>query len=335
MDFNERRGFLLFITSLLAFIVFLMIQNLLNFILGGIILAFFLYPAQKRLRKYVGDGVSALVLLVTSLVLIIIPFIYVIIKVINGLTNLPNMLQNSKVIDIPQVNREIQEITGMDIHIVEASKEAVKHLQDMAVGNIGNIINIGVNVGIGLVLMSFVIFYLLKDGEQLIAYLRKRAPLPDHITNELTEQGKKTCWSVIQGFIIIAVIQGIVGGISLWIVGIPAVVLWTFVMVLTGFIPLVGTVVVWIPATIFLFMTGDRSGALFLAAYNIIIVGAVDQVLRPYAMKRGTDLNALVVLIGVMGGTGLFGFSGIFIGPIILGLLKASVDVLSENWSEM
>jgi len=184
-------------------------------------------------------------------------------------------------------------------------------------------------------LLIFLLYYLLKDGEKFVKWLRDTTPLPSDIQNQLYARVNKTTWAVIKGHVLVAVVQGLIAGLGLAITGVPNYAFWTFIMVILGFIPIIGTVVVWLPAAAYLFAIDRSAAAIFLFLYGMVIVGLTDNILRPIAVDRGSNLHPAVIIIGVIGGVYIFGAAGLFIGPIILGIFKAVLLVFKNNYEDL
>jgi predicted PurR-regulated permease PerM len=123
------------------------------------------------------------------------------------------------------------------------------------------------------------------------------------------------------------VIQGFVAGIGLLVVGIPNVVFWTTVMIVLALVPIIGSFLVWGPAAVYLIATGDPLAGGFLLVYGTIVVGLTDDYLRPIIAHQYTQLNPGIIVLGIVGGVSVLGFPGIFFGPIVIGSLRATLDV--------
>ncbi|MFB6144567.1 MAG: AI-2E family transporter [Candidatus Nanohaloarchaea archaeon] len=124
----------------------------------------------------------------------------------------------------------------------------------------------------------------------------------------------ESVWAVVKGHVLMAFAQGILAGIGLYVFGIENVLFWTFMMILLGFIPMVGAAIVWLPAALYLFFTGEPVAGGLLIAYGAIIVGGADNFLRPMLVDDDADIHSFFIILGLIGGLSLFGPVGIFIG---------------------
>jgi predicted PurR-regulated permease PerM len=192
-----------------------------------------------------------------------------------------------------------------------------------------NILGVTVNVLITLLAS----FYLFRDGPALMRFVRAVAPLdPDYRERLLSITENVLFASVLSSFAVAAV-QGTLGGIAFWIVGIPGPALWGMVMMLASFIPFVGAAIIWAPAALFFLFSGDYLNAVILTVVGIFVVGTVDNILRPILISGRVELNGLLVLISVVGGISAFGLLGIVLGPVLIAVAAAVLEAERERRS--
>jgi predicted PurR-regulated permease PerM len=180
----------------------------------------------------------------------------------------------------------------------------------------------------------FLLYYFLKDADKFDRWLRKTVPLPDHIYDELRRELDDVMWAVLASHVIIAVIQGVVAGLGLIVLGIPNAVFWTAVMVVLAVLPIIGSFLVWGPAALYLFSIGQPLAGGVLLVYGAIVVSFCDDFLRPLVIDRYTEtrLNPAAIILGILGGIYLLGFIGIFFGPVIIGSLRAVLDIYRQEY---
>jgi predicted PurR-regulated permease PerM len=138
--------------------------------------------------------------------------------------------------------------------------------------------------------------------------------------------------SILKGHVLVAIIEGLLGGIALFIAGVPGAAFWTFIMIIMSFIPVIGAFVVWLPAAIYMLVFVDPLRGIFILVYGFTIVSPSDSLLRPYLVDKKAGIHPAAVLIGVLGGVYVFGAIGLFIGPIILGFTKTMVEVVMNEY---
>lgn len=178
-------------------------------------------------------------------------------------------------------------------------------------------------------IMLYLTFFLLRDGEVLSRRVIDTTPLNAARRQALIDQFVVVIRATIKGSIIVAIVQGLIGGVVFWALGIEGALLWGVLMGIFSLIPAIGTGLVWVPVTIYLFATGAAIKALILIFCGIFVIGMVDNVLRPILVGRDTRMPDYVVLISTLGGIELFGFSGIVIGPVIAALFIAAWNINS------
>lgn len=184
------------------------------------------------------------------------------------------------------------------------------------------------------VLMLFILFFFVRDGEGLLAGLRSLSPLRTDQEEVLIAQFRSVSRSSLLGILGTAVAQGTVGGIGLAIAGLPGV-FWGSIMAITSLIPLVGTALVWAPAAAFLVITGHTGMAVFLVLWSVVLVGSLDNFLRPVLMKGGSEMSTLWMLFAVLGGLQLFGMPGMVYGPIVFGLCQVLLRLYQTEFGDL
>ncbi len=171
------------------------------------------------------------------------------------------------------------------------------------------------------------LFYFLKDGERLAKWLVGTLPLSPKYTEEIIAEMEAVASSVIKGTLLVAVIQGIVLGIGMFIFQIPDPTFWGALAIPVSVIPILGTWLVAVPAVGYLFLTGQTIAAVGLAIWSIVFVNLIYNLLTPRFIRRGLNLPPYLILLSVLGGLGLFGPIGFLIGPLILALLFALLKI--------
>ncbi|MCW8332255.1 AI-2E family transporter [Vibrio paucivorans] len=180
-------------------------------------------------------------------------------------------------------------------------------------------------------LMLFVLFFLLRDHDKIISSIRHILPLSrsqeDRLLNEIEQVSK----SAVMGSFLTAIAQGFAGGIGMWLAGFPGL-FWGTMMGFASFIPVVGTALIWIPATIYLFLIGDTTWAIFLAVWCIAIVGSIDNILRPLLMQGSAGMNTLMIFFSLLGGIQFFGLIGLIYGPLIFAVTMVLFNIYEEDF---
>ena len=200
---------------------------------------------------------------------------------------------------------------------------AAKHLLQTLMSSGGSFVLGALGTFFSFALMLFVLFFVLRDGPDLARTVVRMLPIEERRRARLAQHLKDVTRAVFMGIGLTALIQGSLVGIGFWISGLPSPLVFGVLAALFALVPFVGTVIVWAPAAIFLAARGDYGHAIFLALWGALLVGMVDNFLRPFLISGRAAVPTLAVFVGVMGGLAAFGFIGLFLGPIVLGLLVA------------
>jgi predicted PurR-regulated permease PerM len=173
-------------------------------------------------------------------------------------------------------------------------------------------------------------YYLFRDGERLRVAAYDFVPLSDDKAREIFDRTGEVISASVYGVLVIAVIQGVLGGLAFWVLGLPSPLLWGVVMIFLSMIPMLGAFIVWVPAAIYLALTGHWVYAIILTVWGALVIGSIDNFLRPKLVGERTRLHELLVFFSVLGGLQVFGVLGIVLGPVIVAITIALLDVLRQ-----
>lgn len=181
--------------------------------------------------------------------------------------------------------------------------------------------------------MLYLTFFLLRDGRELGSHIARAIPLRPALRDELVRHFVVVVRATMKGSVVIAMIQGILGGLIFWALGLEGALLWGLMMGVFSLVPAVGTGIVWVPVAVYLFVTGSPVEGAVLTFCGIFIIGLVDNLLRPYLVGHDTRMPDFVVLISTLAGIELFGLNGFIIGPVIAALFMAVWKLVAERLS--
>jgi predicted PurR-regulated permease PerM len=177
------------------------------------------------------------------------------------------------------------------------------------------------------VIMVMTLFYIYKDGEILLERFWSVVPISDDNRTMVAGTVKRVLVAVIYGVFLTCLVQGIVSGIGYWLFDLPSPLLFGALTAVAAMIPFVGTALVWVPAVGYFFLEGEVSRGLFLFFWCFALVVPADNLIRPFFISGRGQLSLLVVALGLLGGLAAFGFIGIIIGPLVLSLFRAFLDI--------
>jgi len=180
------------------------------------------------------------------------------------------------------------------------------------------------------VVMLYLLYFLLRDGSDLTALLRRSIPLGQAHTRYLLDKFTTVVRATVKGNILIALLQGLLGGIAFAVLGIQGVVFWSVVMAFLSLLPAVGAALVWAPVAIYLLATGSIGQGIALTLWGTIVISLSDSLLRPLLVGKNTRMPDYLVLVSTLGGMSLFGISGFVIGPTIAALFIAAWALFND-----
>lgn len=183
---------------------------------------------------------------------------------------------------------------------------------------------------VGFCVMLYLLFFLLRDGRSLAQRIRLAIPLQADHKAELASKFTTVIRATVKGNLAVAAAQGALGGLIFWILGIQGPVLWGVVMAFLSLLPAVGAGLIWAPVAIYFLASGAVVKGVALIAYGVLVIGLVDNVLRPVLVGKDTKMPDYIVLISTLGGMALFGLTGFVIGPVIAALFMAIWDMFTR-----
>ena len=340
----EQAAFLILLALVTAVFLWLLMPFFAP-LLWACIIAVLFHPMQVWLGKHWGDrpNTIALTTLFTCVVLVVIPVLLLLASFLQqGLSVYEQIqageLQPGKYID--QVRNAFPVLQGLlerfDIEMstvrdraasaaVAASQFLARNALAVGQGAFGFVLK--------LALMLYVAYFLLRDGRKLVDQLVHAIPLGDERERLLFQKFAEVARATVKGNLLVALVQGMLGGLIFWILGLPAALLWGVVMTVLSLIPAVGAGLVWLPAAIYLYAVGDWIAATVLIAYGVLIIGLADNILRPLLVGRDTKLPDWMVLLSTLGGIAMAGINGFVVGPLIAVLFVAFWQIFSREFN--
>jgi predicted PurR-regulated permease PerM len=236
---------------------------------------------------------------------------------------------------LPALARELARY-GIDIERVRESLQsaagsATRYVAGRAVAVGQNALSLAVLFG----LMLYLLFFLFRDGDRIIAALIRAIPMGDAREERLFRKIAEVSRATVKGTLVVAAVQGAIGGVLFALLGIGAAVFWGVTMGVLSLLPAVGAALVWVPAAIVLFATGAVWKAVVLVAGGVLAIGLVDNVLRPVLVGRETEMPDYLVLLATLGGLGAFGLAGFVAGPVIAALFLVIWQMFTDEYAPL
>jgi len=314
-------------------------------ILWAVILAILFNPLHRRLEIWLAGhrNLAAAVSVLACICIVVIPGAAILASLAQEAASLYNRI-STRQFDLATLLGQIQsalppfvERTLSTLNLgdfVEIRARLTSFLMQVSQEVATRAFSIGQNTAqffVSLGVMLYLLFFLFRDGRQLAGMMRKASPLSGRYTDHIFGKFTSVVTATVKGNVIIAAIQGGIGGIAFWMLGIEAALLWGVLMAFLSLLPAIGAALVWAPAAIYYLVTADYLKGAILLAVGVLVISTIDNFLRPVLVGRGTRLPDYVVLISTVGGLSLIGMNGFVIGPLIAALFVAVWSLFTEE----
>jgi len=345
-DTPFRKAFLLLLVAGMSFVLVVLLQSFLLTIVVAAVMAGLLRPFYVRLLTRVRGraALAASITVVLTLLVIIVPLL-----TIGGLvvTQAASITANVR----PIIEKSINSPTYLDQQLqrLPGYGKFLKPYRKLILTKAGDVVNSTggflmsslssttlstVSFIFNFFLALYAMFFLLIDGPGMLRAVLDHLPLHADEKTLLTDRFMSITRATIKGTLVIGAIQGTLTGVAFWVAGIPNVAFWTVLMIVLSIVPVIGAALIWVPACIVLLAMGAVGKAAALALFCSLIVGSVDNVLRPWLVGRDTKMHDLVILFSTMGGLLVIGPLGFIIGPVLAGLFVTSWQMFGIAYRE-
>jgi predicted PurR-regulated permease PerM len=342
---NVQHGFF-FLILLLVTLAFLgLIWGFLEPIFWAAVLAVLFHGQQQKIKAVLRghSSLAALMTIIIILMIVILPLLFMGAAVTREVILLYERISSGELESFTGFLRYLEEalptltsyVKGLEIDLEDLQKRLSSAA--LAIGGFfaSKAVDIGQNalrIALLFVLMFYILFFFLRDGDRLLNILVRALPLGDARERRLLGRFAAVSRATIKGVLVVSVIQGALGGLLFWIVGIGAPVFWGMVMSILSFLPAVGPAVVWVPAGVILIVTGNLFKGIVVLAAGALIIGLIDNLLRPILVGRDTKMPDFLVLLSTIGGLAVFGLSGFVIGPMIAALFLTVWEMFGQEY---
>ena len=340
-----RRAAFLLLLALVTVAFFWIISPFFGAVFWAMVLALMFMPVHRRLcaRLRGRDTLAALGTLLFCMVIVVVPMIFVVGAMVDEATSFTQRLRTGEFNPrtyfeqiqnaLPGWSRDLlgrfglfnaQDVVDKLTAAVVQGGQALT-ARALAIGQ--NTLMLLVNLGI----MLYLLFFFLRDGRDLAQTIRRAVPMQRQHTDFLLSKFATVVRATVKGTVVVALVQGMLGGVAFAFLGIHGAVLWGVVMSVLSLLPAIGAALVWAPVAIYLIATGSMIEGLGLAAWGAGVMGMVDNLLRPILVGKETKLPDYLVLLSTIGGLSIFGVNGFLIGPAIAALFVATWALFSHE----
>jgi predicted PurR-regulated permease PerM len=310
------------------------------------VLATVFFPLHSRYVATFGGrrSMAALATILTIIGLVVVPLFLVGVAMSREAVDLRNQI-TSGAVDLQAPVRFLRRITplatdyvggfGVDVEalVQRLSTSAVAVSQFIASSALG-IGQDALRITALFFLMLYILFFFLRDGSRLVATLIRVLPLGDVRERQLLGKFAEVSLATIKGTLVVGVVQGAIGAVLFWALGIPAPIFWGTLMTIFSVLPAVGPGLIWLPAAVILLAMGHIVKGIIVIAAGVLVIGLVDNVLRPLLVGRDTQMPDYLVLLATLGGLAVFGVSGFVIGPVIAAFFLVVWEMFAQEHAE-
>ena len=324
---KERFAQLLFYTLvfLMGYLAFVVISPFLAPLAWAAVFAVMFYRVNLRLGVRLGPSGAALATTLAAAVLIVAPAVLLASVLAQEVPQMYEYVQQQQArLSAPEQIARIWEMVRRQSPVTlpedpgtlirEGMQRVLAFLAPRAGGLVADAF---ATIG-SLFVMLFALFFMLRDYRALGQRIRNVLPLPERERERLIAETRDLIIASVGAGLLVAAVQGLIGGVTYWLLGINAPVVWGVAMAICALIPLVGSTLVWVPTALWLLLSGEVARGVILVLVGVLGIGLVDNVLRPLLLSGRTSASGLVIFLGLLGGVSAFGFIGLVLGPIIL-----------------
>jgi len=329
-----------------VYLFFRILRPFLAPLIWGAVLAGVFFPLNNRLaRRLRRNNLRAFIMCVIVACVIILPAIFLAIGLVGEVSDLYPKLKSGMeagkydFIFRPQVygwNEKVKGLLGGYVDSSSLDVEAFllgnldrlsKFLFKQVSGLVGNLSSAIVTFVFALISM----FYFFRDGDRLVKRVRELLPMPEDLKANLTGRMKEVVHATVYGGVLVAGIQGIVGGLIFLALGLPSPILWGAAMALLALVPLFGPYLIYIPTAIILIASGSVVKGIILAGLGVLLVSQADNILKPIIIGRRTKIHQLILFFSMLGGLRAFGLLGVIVGPVLASIILALLEVYKPH----
>jgi len=340
--------FILFLTFLSIYLLYTILSPFLSSIIWAILLAMIFYPLFKKLQRLLKkkEFLSALIMTLLVLIIIVLPFTLLMISLASEVVDVYHRVE--EMIKTGQLQAYLERMKGLPIlkwilaklgQYIDLSQTdplplLLKNLKQIStfIFNQTTTLLKGFSTFIaGFFFTLLSLYYLFKDGSRFFKGLKEIIPLPSQERDLLIQRFKDMIYATLYGGILIAMIQGLLGGLSFWILGLPSPIFWGTAMALLSFIPIGGTALIWAPAALLLLIGGAILKGLILLGVGVFVISMVDNLLRPFFISSRTNIHPLLLFFAVLGGIQAFGLIGLVAGPLVATLFLTMIEIYIQG----
>jgi predicted PurR-regulated permease PerM len=322
---------LIIVTALVLYLCYLIALPFLPAISWALALGVIVHPLHRRiLTKVRRNNLAAGLAVLVVAALIVAPAVFVIQSIVGEIVDGAQKLKAGGALGLWETLVKRVPALAPALRWAEVNFNLDDQLQSAATGLAGRVTTIvggSLYVLVQLGITFFVLFFLFRDRKSAVQVLRMLIPLSRTETDAVFERVSDTIYATLYGTVVVAMVQGFMGGLMFWILGLPTPLLWGAVMALLSIVPVLGAFVIWGPAAVILLVQGEVVRALVLTGWGMVAIGLIDNFLYPMLVGKRLRLHTVPVFFSVLGGIAVFGAAGLVLGPVVLAVTIALIEI--------
>ena len=307
----------------------------------GIVLAILFAPVYRWLLKKTRQkpNLSSLITLFLIVFIVILPLSLVAVSLVNQAASVVDMIKSGEISMGIFFKRIMAILPQWVIGLLErfdlTSLATIEQKVTAAASQVSQVVaRQAINVGsytfdllVSMFIMLYLVYFLIRDGHSLAGRIKTAVPLPRKYKQRLFTNFTTVIRATVKGNVLVAIAQGALGGMAFWFLGVQGAVLWGTLMAFLSLLPAIGAAIVWAPVAVYFLATGAIWQGVALTVWGVVVIGLVDNLLRPLLVGKDTKMPDYVVLLSTVGGMALFGLNGFVIGPVVAALFIACWDL--------
>ena len=344
-NIKANQVILILLLIFISAIFFAMIRYFILAIFLAALFAALLMPIFIHIERWCRGrkNISAVLTMATMLLIVVLPLVMllgVVAKQAIRISNLAMPWVQQQILESATVDEQLRSLpfyADIELYrddILQKAGELAGKTGTMLFNSISSLTYSAVNDLFLLFIFLYTIFFFLRDGRELLEKVLSLLPLTYTDQKRLLDKFLSVTRATIKGTLVVGIVQGSLAGFALHVAGIDSVLFWATVMILLSVIPMLGTALVWIPAVLYLVAVGHYPQAIGLFLFCSIVVGQIDNIIRPILIGRDTQMHELLIFFGTLGGIGMFGIFGFIVGPIVAALFLTIWEMYGESFKE-
>jgi predicted PurR-regulated permease PerM len=327
---------------LLGYLVFRIMSPFLVPLAWSAVLAIFFYPVYQKLLKKTSPTMAAVACTVGVTLLLIVPVLMALLYAAREAIDAPARIQG--MVNGGASSYPMQALQAVQSHLPEAwqttdlsgqLRQGAEKIGAYLAGSLGSMLKNVFSFFVNLFILLFALFFVFRDGDRLVHGLRNLLPFERVVQDEMLKESRDLIFASVAVALLIAAIQGFLGGVAFWIAGLAVPVFMGVLIAFFSIVPVVGSALIWAPAALWLGFTGHWGKAILVFGVCGGVAGLADNLVRPLLLRNRTRLNDLLIFVSILGGLDVFGLLGLVAGPTILAAALGVFRVYTDHRDEL